>query len=271
MSAKDNGRLILKTKENEISVFSPRQLSTDFDIYEWICVKKNSLTKLQPWSQENVHHWEDEVGEEVVVDLGEFAPQAGRIPESGLKVVSYALGDHRDLFQKVNDRHKKKYLWFHNYQRQGHEWYNIILTRKKRSKTARAINRLLKLLLKLRLRSTFLSLTLVADFEQEDRTVPEEAHPDDFARSARTSYITFDPVHLSRANNPDNLYSLINHHRTMSDHSYDNYWYIDEKRTMSSIQVTTGQDTPASSLAGLILELAFLFYLYPSLYATTYI
>ena len=99
----------------------------------------------------------------------------------------------------------------------------IILTKKKRSKTARAINRLLKLLLKLRLRSTFLSLTLVADFEQEDRTVPEEAHPDDFARSARTSYITFDPVHLSRANNPDNLYSLINHHRTMSDHSYDNY------------------------------------------------
>ena len=123
MSAKDNGRLILKTKENEISVFSPRQLSTDFDIYEWICVKKNSLTKLQPWSQENVHHWEDEVGEEVVVDLGEFAPQAGRIPESGLKVVSYALGDHRNLFQKVKTTDTKRWTcgWFHIYQRQGHE------------------------------------------------------------------------------------------------------------------------------------------------------
>ena len=131
----------------------------------------------------------------------------------------------------------------------------IILTKKKRSKTARAINRLLKLLLKLRLRSTFLSLTLVADFEQEDRTVPEEAHPDDFARSARTSYITFDPVHLSRANNPDNLYSLINHHRTISDHSYD----ILTKRGCCLLsrpgQARTGQDRPASSLADLILEL----------------
>ena len=34
------------------------------------------------------------------MDLGEFPSQAGRIPESGLKVVSYALGDHRNLFQK---------------------------------------------------------------------------------------------------------------------------------------------------------------------------
>ena len=58
----------------------------------------------------------------MVVNLGEFPSEGRRIPESGLKVVSYALGDHRDLFQKVNDRHKKKYLWlFHNYQRQGHE------------------------------------------------------------------------------------------------------------------------------------------------------
>ena len=170
----------------------PRQLSTDFDIYEWICVKKNSLTKLQPWSQENVHHWEDEVGEEVVVDLGEFAPQAGRIPESGLKVVSYALGDHRNLFQKVKTTDTKR--WTRTKARGVKMWIPgvismvtyIILTKKKRSKTARAINRLLKLLLKLRLRSTFLSLTLVADFEQEDRTVPEEAHPDDFVRSART-------------------------------------------------------------------------------------
>ena len=84
-------------------------------------MKKEFLNKVQPRSQKNVHHWEDEVWKEVVVNLREFSSQCARVPESGLKVVSYALGDHRDLFQKVNDRHKKKYLWFHNYQRQGHE------------------------------------------------------------------------------------------------------------------------------------------------------
>ena len=139
MSGKDNGRLILKTKENKISVFSPRQLSTDFDIYEWICVKKNSLTKLQPWSQENVHHWEDEVGEEVVVDLGEFAPQAGRIPESGLKVVSYALGDHRNLFQKVKMIDTKKMnLWLVTHLPKagawkcGYQWWLILFSPRRR-------------------------------------------------------------------------------------------------------------------------------------------
>ena len=85
-----------ETKENYISVFS-LQLTADLDIYEWICVKRISVNKVRPWSQKNVHHWEDEVGEEVVVNLGEFPPEGGRIPESRLKVVSYALGDHCNL------------------------------------------------------------------------------------------------------------------------------------------------------------------------------
>ena len=37
----------------------------------------------------------------MVVNLGEFPPEGGRIPKSGLKVVSYALSDHRNLFRKV--------------------------------------------------------------------------------------------------------------------------------------------------------------------------
>ena len=37
----------------------------------------------------------------MVVNLGEFPPEGRRIPESGLKVVSYALSDHRNLFRKV--------------------------------------------------------------------------------------------------------------------------------------------------------------------------
>ena len=37
----------------------------------------------------------------MVVNLGEFPSEGGWIPESGLKVVSYALSDHRNLFRKV--------------------------------------------------------------------------------------------------------------------------------------------------------------------------
>ena len=65
--------------------------------------QKEFPNKVQPWSQKNVHHWEDEVGEEVVVNLGEFPSEGGRIPESGFKIVSYALRDHCNLFQKIKN------------------------------------------------------------------------------------------------------------------------------------------------------------------------
>ena len=39
----------------------------------------------------------------MVVNLGEFPSEGGWIPESGLKVVSYALSDHRNLFRKVRE------------------------------------------------------------------------------------------------------------------------------------------------------------------------
>jgi len=37
------------------------------------------------------------------VNLGKFAPEGGRIPKSGLKVVSYALGDHCNQEEEVKD------------------------------------------------------------------------------------------------------------------------------------------------------------------------
>ena len=78
------------------------------------------------------------MGPEVVVDLSDPPSKAGRVTKPGLKVVPNTLSDH---YQLVAVR------VYHN----PHIQF-LLLTKKKRSNTARAIRRLLKLLLKLRLK-----------------------------------------------------------------------------------------------------------------------
>ena len=84
------------------------------------------------------------MGPEVVVDLSDPPSKAGRVTEPGLKVVPNTLSDH---YQLVAIR------VYHN----PHIQF-LLLTKKKRSNTARAIRRLLKLLLKLRLKKLGLNI-----------------------------------------------------------------------------------------------------------------
>ena len=58
---------------------------------------KGDVNKVGPWGEKNVHHWEDEVGPEVVVDLSDPPSKAGRVTEPGLKVVPNTLSDHYHL------------------------------------------------------------------------------------------------------------------------------------------------------------------------------
>ena len=87
------------------------------------------------------------MGPEVVVDLSDPPSKAGRVTKPGLKVVPNTLSDHNHL---VTVR------VYHN----PHIQF-LLLTKKKRSNTARAIRRLLKLLLKLRLKKLVL---IILDF-----------------------------------------------------------------------------------------------------------
>ena len=85
------------------------------------------------------------MGPEVVVDLSDPPCQAGRVTEPGLKVVPNTLSDHYHLMaDRVYHNHHIQYLQ---------------LTKNKRSNTARAIRRLLKLLLKLRLKKLALNIS----------------------------------------------------------------------------------------------------------------
>ena len=84
------------------------------------------------------------MGPEVVVDLSDLPCQAGRVTKPGLKVVPNTLSDHNHLVTvRVYHNHHIQYLQ---------------LTKNKRSNTARAIRRLLKLLLKLRLKKFVLNI-----------------------------------------------------------------------------------------------------------------
>ena len=84
------------------------------------------------------------MGPEVVVDLSDPPSKAGRVTKPGLKVVPNTLSDHNHLMSVRA---------YHN----PHIQY-LQLTKKKRSNTARAIRRLLKLLLKLRLKKLVLNI-----------------------------------------------------------------------------------------------------------------
>ena len=84
------------------------------------------------------------MGPEVVVDLSDPPSKAGRVTKPGLKVVPNTLSDH---YQLVAVR------VYHN----PHIQF-LQLTKKKRSNTASAIRRLLKLLLKLRLKKLGLNI-----------------------------------------------------------------------------------------------------------------
>ena len=84
------------------------------------------------------------MGPEVVVDLSDPPSKAGRVTKPGLKVVPNTLSDHYHLMAvRVYHNHQIQYLQ---------------LTKNKRSNTARAIRRLLKLLLKLRLKKLALNI-----------------------------------------------------------------------------------------------------------------
>ena len=78
------------------------------------------------------------------MDLSDPPSKAGRVTKPGLKVVPNTLSDHYHLVTvRVYNNHHIQYLQ---------------LTKKKRSNTAKAIRRLLKLLLKLRLKKLGLNI-----------------------------------------------------------------------------------------------------------------
>ena len=149
LGAKDLGEKVLSKKQRKTRLLhspvgSCQQSRTIMNGFVGRGFSGGDVNKVRPWGEKNVHHWEDEVGPEVVVDLSDPPSKAGRVTKPGLKVVPNTLSDHYHLMAvRVYHNHQIQYLQ---------------LTKNKRSNTARAIRRLLKLLLKLRLKKLALNI-----------------------------------------------------------------------------------------------------------------